>query len=212
MLIRESHELKSHEVLLLLFAKFGLSTPYELMSEAGMSVGLTSPALKQMEKEGLLTCSSPGPRNRTVYSITEKGEEKLEMSLSSDLSRQWRLSKFDTFESAPRAIFLAWANSGVNDALRCVGRATEELENQGRKKQQEADELRDSMLQQNLDLTKGEPGFEKGVLIATAYKWMKVSSDAALLKLQAEAISKMAPLLSDLPQAPQINRAPGILW
>jgi hypothetical protein len=68
------------------------------------------------------------------------------------------------------------------------------------------------MLHLNADLSKGEPGFDKGILIATVYRWMKVASDAALLKLQAEAIGKMSPLLSDLPPVPQIGREQGSLW
>jgi DNA-binding PadR family transcriptional regulator len=204
-LMPDSEKLNPLQVLLLVFVKFGLSTPYDLMSQAGMSVGLTSPALKRMEKEGLLTCAS-GPRNRMRYSMTEEGEEKLRASLESGQSRQWRLGRFDTFESAPRAIFLAWASSGVDDAHRCVSRAANELERQSHRKQREAEELHGAMLHLNADLFKGEPGFDKGILIATVYRWMKVASDAALLKLQAEAIGKMSPLLSDLPPAPQIGR------
>jgi DNA-binding PadR family transcriptional regulator len=204
-LMPNSEELNPLQALLLVFVKFGLSTPYDLMSQAGMSVGLTSPALKRLEKEGLLTCVS-GPRNRMRYSMTEKGEDKLRASLESGQTRQWRLGRFDTFESAPRAIFLAWASSGVDDAQRCVSRAAKELEHQSQRKQREAEELHDAMLHLNADLSKGEHGFDKGVLIATVYRWMKVSSDAALLKMQADAIGKMSPLLPDLPPAPQIGR------
>jgi DNA-binding PadR family transcriptional regulator len=210
-LIPDSEELNPLQVLLLVFVQFGLSTPYDLMSQAGMSVGLTSPALKRLEKEGLLTCAS-GPRNRMRYSMTEKGEDKLRASFGSGQPRQWRLGRFDTFESAPRAIFLAWASSGVDDAHRCVSRAAKELEHQSQRKQREAEELHDSMLHLNADLARGEPGFDKGILIAMVYRLMKVASDAALLKLQAEAVGKMFSLLSDLPPAPQISRDQGNPW
>ena len=40
--------LNSLEVLLLVFVKSGLSTAYQLMLHAGMSAGLTGPALKRL--------------------------------------------------------------------------------------------------------------------------------------------------------------------
>jgi len=41
----------------------------------------------------------------------------------------------------------------------------------------------------------------KGLLIATAYQWLKAESDAALFRLQAEAIAEINKSLVDLPPA-----------
>jgi DNA-binding PadR family transcriptional regulator len=203
--------LSPHQVLLLVFIKFGLTSPYDLMSQAGMSVGLTSPVLKRMKKDGLLSCTT-GPRNRMRYSLTEKGEAELMASLQAGQTRHWRAGRSETFESAPRTVLLAWAYSGVDEALRCIGRTAKDLEHQAQKKEREADELRDSMLHLKADLIKGESGFDKAILAATTYRWMKVQSEATLLKSQAETISTMAPLLSDLPPAPSLLRNQESLW
>jgi len=143
------------------------------------------------------------------YAVSEKGEDELRASLESGRTQHWGLGRFATFESAPRAILLAWIHSGIEDALRCVGWAMEELRAQRRQKEREAEDLHDSMLRLQGNLTKGEFTSDNGILIATAYRWMKTASDAALLKMQAEVMGTMAPLLSDLPpalQMPQGNR------
>src|ERR1039458_10866044 len=51
---RDSEKLNPLQILLMVFVKFGLATPYDLMSLAGMSVGLTSPTLKRLEESGAL--------------------------------------------------------------------------------------------------------------------------------------------------------------
>jgi DNA-binding PadR family transcriptional regulator len=199
-IIRRSEALNSLQVLLLVFVKFGLTTPYDLMSHAGMSVGLTSPALKRLEQAGLLTFT-PGPRKRMRYAITEKGEDKLQVVLESGRKDNWGLGQFDVFESVPRAILLAWVYSGSEDARRCVDWAAAELKAQWQKKEGRADELHSSMVHLQGDLFNDAFVPDKDVLIATAYQWMKTASDAALLKMQAEVMVKMTSLLSELPPA-----------
>lgn len=203
---RDSEKLNPLQTLLLVFVKFGLATPYDLMSLAGMSVGLTSPTLQRLEKSGALT-RTIGPRNSTRYAITEKGEEQLRKSLESSKDFNSLFGEYEKFESAPRAILLAWLYAGFTDALQCVTWVTEELRGQSEKKEREAEKIRQSMIELEADLFKAEPDYDKGVLMATAYRWMKVKSEAALLKLEAEAIGTTTQLLSELPSELQIRRA-----
>jgi len=64
-----------------------------------------------------------------------------------------------------------------------VSWAVDELEQQSLRKQRDAEELHDTMLHLNAELSKGQPGFDRSILNAMVYRWMKVASDAALLKL-----------------------------
>jgi DNA-binding PadR family transcriptional regulator len=198
----EFKELNPLQVLLSVFVKFGLTTPYDLISQAGMSVGLTSPALRRMEEAGLVT-GTLGPRKRMQYGLTEKGEDELRKSLCSGRPYSSLLGSYDTFESAPRAILLAWATSGLDEALNCVDQVQEELRFQAQQQKKEADKLKGYMLRQ-ANLFPGDPAADKGMLIATAYRWIKATSDAELLKLQAEAMGTIVPRLSELPTSPQI--------
>jgi DNA-binding MarR family transcriptional regulator len=166
------------EVLLLVFVKFGVTTPYDLLSQGGMSVGLTSPALKRMEQAGLLT-STPGPRKRTRYAMTERGDAALRASLNSGRKNCWGLGRFGIFESVPRTILLAWVHSGLEDALDCVDRAAKELRIEGQKREREAEELRNSVLSMDADLFKDESVSDRGIRILTVYRWIKAASDAA---------------------------------
>jgi DNA-binding PadR family transcriptional regulator len=190
------------QIFLLVFVEFGLTTPYDLLSKAGLGPGLTSPALKRMEEAGLLI-STPGPRKRLRYAITEKGADLLRESLNQ--ANYWQLGQTDIFESLPRGIILAWLHSGVDEARRGAARATENLLVVSRRRQREAEELRSDMLRLQAGLLKADPAADKGTLIGTAYQWIKAESDATLFRLQAESVEHINQLLADLPPAPQVR-------
>jgi hypothetical protein len=65
------------------------------------------------------------------------------------------------------------------------------------------------MLRLQADILKDDRPAAKGLLIATAYQWLKAESDAALFRLQAEAIGQINQSLADLPPAPQATRKTG---
>ena len=95
------------QVFLLVLVEFGLTTPYDLLSKVGLASGLTSPALKRMNEAGLLT-STPGPRNRLRYALTEYGTAILRNSLHPNAADYWQFVTADIYESLPRGIILAW--------------------------------------------------------------------------------------------------------
>jgi DNA-binding MarR family transcriptional regulator len=199
----EFEELNPLRIFLLVLVEFGLSTPYDLLSKAGLGPGLTSPALKRMKEAGLLT-STPGPRNRVRYAITEKGAKLRRESLKPGEANYWQLGQTDMFESLPRGIILAWLHSGTDEARLGVSGAAYNLSVLTRKKQRDAEELRASMVRLQAEILNQSTAAAKGVLIATAYQWLKAECDAQLFQLQDVATAQISALLAHLPSAPQL--------
>src|ERR1017187_7657473 len=182
------------QVFLLVLVEFGLATPYDLLSKAGLGAGLTSPALKRLKDAGLLT-GTPGPRNRMRYTITEEGKKTLRENLEVGPHPFWQQGQADVFESLPRGIILAWLHSGTDEARLGVSGAAYNLSVLTRKKQRDAEELRASMVRLQAEILPRSPTAAKGVLIATAYQWLKAECDAALFRLQDEATGGISKLL-----------------
>jgi len=192
------------ETFLLVLVEFGLSTPYELLSKAGLGPGLTSPVLKRLKEAGLLT-SKPGPRNRQRYAITKKGRKAIDRSLESGRVGFWRLGLLDLYGSLPRGIVLSWLLGGIDEARNGVIRAGEDLMVLAQKTRRDADELRTSMLRLQADIVKHEPGADEGMLVATTYQWIKAVCDAETFMGQSKAIGSILKALADFPPAPQLR-------
>jgi DNA-binding PadR family transcriptional regulator len=200
----EIEELNPLQTFLLVLVKFGLSTPYDLLSNVGLGPGLTSPALKRLEEAGLLT-STPGPRKRLRYAITKQGRNRLDRNLKSRKSSYWRLGQADAFESLPRGMILAWLHAGIEEAERGAERAAENLANLSLKRRLEGDELHRSMIRLQSDILKNDPDADEGMLIATTYQWLKALCDAEMYSGQAKAIGQIIRSLADFPPAPQLR-------
>jgi DNA-binding PadR family transcriptional regulator len=56
----------------------GVSTPYELQKEAGLSQGATIPALRRLLEARLVRQGKPGSRGRTDYKATAAGKKLLQ--------------------------------------------------------------------------------------------------------------------------------------
>ena len=198
-------ELNPLQLFLLVLVEFGLGTPYDLLSKAGLGVGLTSPALKRLKEAGMLN-SEPGPRNRVRYAITEKGRKTLRENMEVGPPPFWQQGPPDVFESLPRGVILAWLNSGTEEAGYGVAEAAYKLSVLERKRQREAEELRASMVHLQAEIVDQSPVAAKGVLIATAYQWIKAECDARLFRLQRQAVSEIDKLLAELPPSPHLSR------
>jgi DNA-binding PadR family transcriptional regulator len=55
----------------------GVSTPYELQKEAGLSQGATNPALQRLLAARFVRQGKPGARRRTDYKVTATGKKLL---------------------------------------------------------------------------------------------------------------------------------------
>lgn len=189
-------ELTPLDVLLLSFVKYGLTTSYDLHSRAGMSVGLTRPALERLREAGLLT-GARGERNSMRYGVTEKGEKELQTALNPKRTDRlsW-LARYDNYESSPRAMFLAWLSSEQNGGMDYVNWSIEELRHRGQLKHAEAtNHLR--------DIRQLRSENDSAAVVAKVYWWMKTVSDAALLDTQAELLERVTPILSKIPPMTQ---------
>jgi DNA-binding PadR family transcriptional regulator len=187
------------DVLLLALVKYGLATSYDLLSQAGIPVSVTSPALQRLKESDLLT-STTGARNSERYNITKKGEDELRALLTSDQTRDFLwLSKSGIFESAHRSLFLTWLFSEAG-LEKDVSWAIDELRFRSSKSERTAKEIQENIGR----LPSGQNGdpVDLGRFVAMTYQWMKTVSDAALLKAQADALEKAAAAFSKMSPAP----------
>jgi DNA-binding PadR family transcriptional regulator len=191
------------EIFLLVFVKSGLATPYDLLSQVRLGVGASSPALKRLEKRGLLTCT-PGPRNRMRFALTEEGEMQLRDALDGGPKRYWRHGRRDTFDSLSRAILLAWVDSRPEDAKSCVYQAHRDLEEVAESQERRTREFRVAAFRLREEMLESKQSLDNGLFIATVYRWIEATMDAAQFKLQAKALRNLDALIADLPPAPKI--------
>jgi len=189
-------------VLLLVLVKYGLATPYDMLSQAGMGVGQTSPGLKRLEQARLLTGTSHA-RGSIRYAITEKGEDELRAQLESGRMRYWWLEESNVYRSIPRTLLLAWLYAGSQQVSDCMDAAVRELQTLARIKKQEAQQLREAMLRSQAKCRRDGLADQQGSVVAAVYQWLKAESDAALLAVQVEAMKTMEPLLATLPTPPK---------
>jgi DNA-binding PadR family transcriptional regulator len=119
----------SLELLILALLKQGLTTTYDLQTEAGLSLGATVPALKRLAAAKLVTRKEVG--RRLEFSITREGEK----TLASWAAPQRPPSDMDDLL---RSAYLAWmigdgkteAATLLRQGIRARGRWAEELQDQ----------------------------------------------------------------------------------
>ncbi len=151
------------------------------------------------------------PAGMSRYALTEKGANLLRESVRPDDASYWAVGQTDIFESLPRGIILAWLFFGVDEAHRGAVRAAEQLLIMAGRRQREAEELHASLLRLQPEILKDGPTPAKGVMIATAYQWIKDEYDATLFRLEGEAIERLHQLLAELPPVPLFGERDGVL-
>src|ERR1022692_4972893 len=90
----------------------GVSTPYELQKEAGLSQGATNPALQRLLAARLVRQGKPGVRGRTDYKVTAAGKKLLrdgwlpliEADPSGDLNSDLRVALLAIWGSGDRRL------------------------------------------------------------------------------------------------------------
>ena len=93
------------ELFVLALVQGGHSTPYELKTKAGLSLGSTVPVLARLEKDVLVKASEPGLRRSRKYSITAKGTKVLTQGWTEQLA-----THPNDIDSILRIAYLAWLN------------------------------------------------------------------------------------------------------
>ncbi len=79
----ESHDKRRKsdlDLFVLALIRSGISTPYALQQEAGLSPGATIPAIQRILEAGFVRQGKPGPRGRTDAQITAAGKRHLRNS------------------------------------------------------------------------------------------------------------------------------------
>jgi DNA-binding PadR family transcriptional regulator len=191
------------EVLLLVMVKAAIATPYDLLSRVGIGVGTSSPALKRLKKNGLLSCT-PGPRNRMRFALTAEGTSELKEAFDTNLAQYWKHGERDTFDSLRRIILLSWIDSRLIAAKDCVNRAKLELEDLVERRTQRAMALRRAALRLHEGVLTGQQPRDDGQLISLVSGWVDAVFDVSQYQLQNEALAQIMTLISELPHAPDL--------
>jgi DNA-binding PadR family transcriptional regulator len=197
-------ELNPLELFLLTFVAFGLTTPYDLQSKAGLGPGLTSPSLKRLSEAGLLASTS-GPRKRLQYRLTKLGYTTLRRTLEDSKVDYWQVGQTDAYWSLPRAMVLAWLFADITEARRGVTRAISNLVLLSFKREHDAKVLHDSMLRMQAEIDSGDRAADPGKLVGVVYQWLSAEAAARLFTVQAQLAKEVAVLLKQLPPAPRVD-------
>jgi DNA-binding PadR family transcriptional regulator len=191
----------SLELLLLALVKLGVGTTYELMTKAGLSVGITSRSLKKLEAAKLLT-SSAGTRASQRFEITKSGERELKKFSPSGSPQDSPV----TFEFALRVLYLGWLSGNLPAATTYGGWAIDELHRRAQQLMVEAAGIK----QRYPQLWRSDgPGNDQisASALASVHKQLKTITDAEVAKAQARALEIAIKELHDLPPAKRVGAA-----
>ena len=164
------------ELFVLALIERGLGTPYDFRLKAGLSVGSTSPALKRLEDDGLITGSDPGARASRRFTLTAKGRKILKQEWESHLN-----SHPTDLDSIVRIAYLAWEFQGRNAAAKYLQESTTALCGLAASRKAEAERLSQAVTER--------PVAETFLWLRTRGEAMRLEVDATLLKDLAEQIS-----------------------
>ena len=179
---------------LLALIQCGLNTPYFLIKEASLSLGVTSPGLRRLEEDGLIE-GEPGSRNKTEYRLTDQGKAALRQSLTTGRKTLWDANRLPPrigiFETLPRALFLLWIYFGsdaVNHAAELarakIGLRIDQTKYKNQQLTTEIDDLfGDRFLFENIT--------DNPAAIGKSYLLLKAKTELALLEHQSNAIAAM---------------------
>lgn len=194
-------ELMPSEIFLLFWTKIGMGTPYTMFSLAGVPIGASSPALKRLEKAGLLT-SEEGPRNRLVYTVTAEGEALLRSSLEAGPEVYGRRLMGSRYQSLHRAIFFAWAKGKPDEAGAAIDSAEKEIRWQAGRAQSDADKYRNILEGSNLG-AQSMTSSGHAEYLAAAFRMIEAVADGAELASQVNALASLRKLVEELPTPPE---------
>jgi DNA-binding PadR family transcriptional regulator len=190
------------EIFLLFCAKTGMVTPYAILSRTGVAVGASSPALRRLEQEGLLT-SEPGPRNKSSYHLTAKGEAGLRNALNGGLKVYGRPTPRGIYESLHRILFFAWIKGMPNEAYEAISQAEENLKRKLMRANVEAAECRRILSRSKIDFI-AQHNPDSVEFLSAGYRLIGAEAEAAEAKMLIVALGDLQKLVGELPPCPSI--------
>jgi len=200
----EQFECSTLEFMILVMVERGLATTYDLLTQAGLSVGATSRALRRLKSAGLLNSTSGKRRKSQRFRLTPRG--------ASALGRCWESVTTEagpvSLEAALRVIYLGWFFNQPARASKYAAWAVEQLRLRAIQRQREGDDIRahSARFWQSGKL----PGSEWSVsALASVHRWMKSRADARIAQAEADALQAAATEITEvvtttaLPEAPR---------
>ncbi len=166
------------DLFVLALIRSGISTPYALQQEAGLSPGATIPAIQRMLEAGFVRQGKPGPRGRTDARITAAGKRHLRNSWPSLMDS----GPSGDLDSDLRVALLAISEGNAySSAVRMLKASAAKL----------------------LDMAHAVPLDRESNVTALAglYRQLRSVSVKALLKAQATAAIKIADSIPPIPPA-----------
>jgi DNA-binding PadR family transcriptional regulator len=165
------------ELFVLALVQGGHSTPYELKTKAGLSLGSTVPVLARLEKDALVKASEPGLRRSRKYSITAKGTKVLTQGWAEQLA-----TRPNNVDSILRIAYLAWLNEDKPACAKFMESSAESLRGWASSRSAEADRLAASVG----DKPDGD-----------AFMWLRTYCEAARAKTDAAALVALSERIAE---------------
>jgi predicted transcriptional regulator len=160
------------DLFVLALVQSGMATTYDLKSQAGLSVGSTSPILARLEKAGLVEApKAERSRGARRFSITTAGRKHLSAGWKQLVERR----PTDTDEIL-RITYIAWVMGFPEIAATFVENSAAGLNHLAATRQAEVNQLR------------GTLGGQVG---GQAFRWLRAGADAARLQAQAAALTQL---------------------
>ena len=159
------------ELLILTLISRNLGTPYDLHTRAGISVGAAIPALKRLEKDGLIEGTSGSRRSRR-FALTKSGRRSLESELQ-NLGRELP----GDFESILRVAYLLWLSKSPRAFREFLKRAAAERLH-----------LAQAAKAESATLIAGSLPLDEG----HGHRWMKALTNADRFRAEALALNHVA--------------------
>lgn len=148
--------------------RLGLSTPYELKTKAGLSLGSTVPVLARLEKSALVKASEEGIRRSRNYSITAKGNNALTQGWAEQLTTRPK-----DIDSILRIAYLAWLNGEHAACANFLEHSARSLQGWASSRSAESDRL-SAMIGEEPD--------------GHAFMWLRTYCEAAQSRAEARAL------------------------
>jgi DNA-binding PadR family transcriptional regulator len=186
-------ERSSLELVLLAMVKLGVNTTYELMTKAGISVGITSRSLRRLEAAELLT-STAGSRGSQRFTITKTGERELQRFWAWVVRQESPIA----FEFALRVLYLGWLFGDLTAASKYGRRAVAELRRRAQQQGVEADGIKQRYPQLWRSAGAKEDDQLSVAGLVSVHKLLKNAGDAEVAQAQANTLEKAIAELENL--------------
>lgn len=167
------------DLFILALVQRGCATAYDLKSQAGISVGSSTPVLDRLEQSGLLKGSDPGVRGRRQFAITKSGSARLESGWKALLS-----TRPTDPDAVLRITYLAWALGRQGVVYDFIEASAATLEKAAATRRAEASQLE-------------PPAANLG---GEAFRWLKSSFEAARLGAQSKALKELGKQIKKRPK------------